>query len=61
MTPVAVDADIAASGLLDGLEGAERAQRAELVAWLMDKGFTVEDAERWLSPILGYEPAPARA
>ena len=25
------------------------------------KGFSIEQAERWLSPILGYEPAPARA
>ncbi len=25
------------------------------------KGFTIEEAERWLSPVLGYEPAPARA
>ncbi len=52
MTPVAVDADIAASGLLDGLEGAERAQRAELVAWLMDKGFTVEEIAGSFSPVL---------
>ena len=35
--PVEVDPDIASSGLLDGLEGEERAERAELVAWLLER------------------------
>lgn len=29
--------------LLEGLEGAARAERAELIAWLLDQGFTIDD------------------
>jgi hypothetical protein len=29
-------------GLLDGLEGDTRRERAELIAWLLDRGFTIE-------------------
>ena len=47
-----VDPDIESSGLLDGLEGKERAERAELVAWLLDKGFTVEEIRGAFAPIL---------
>ena len=47
-----VDPDIESSGLLDGLEGEERAERAELVAWLLDKGFTVEEIRGAFSPML---------
>ena len=47
-----VDPDIASSGLLDGLEGEERAERAELVAWLLEKGFTVEEIRGSFSPML---------
>src|SRR2546426_2149432 len=39
---MAADVDIEASGLLDGLEGDARRQRAELVEWLLHRGFTVE-------------------
>lgn len=34
--------DIEALGLLEGLEGEGRRQRAELIEWLLDRGFTVE-------------------
>jgi hypothetical protein len=33
--PMAADVDIEALGLLDGLEGRARAERAELIAWLL--------------------------
>ena len=36
------DVDIEASGLLDGLEGRARRDRAELVAWLIEQGFDIE-------------------
>ncbi|MGA8331991.1 MAG: adenylate cyclase regulatory domain-containing protein, partial [Mycobacterium sp.] len=36
------DADIEASGLLYGLEGKARLDRAELIAWLLDRGFSME-------------------
>jgi adenylate cyclase len=39
---VAEDVDIDASGLLDGLEGQARTERAELVEWLLGRGFTVD-------------------
>jgi len=37
---------------LDDLEGAERDERAELVTWLMGKGFTVEQIAGSFSPVL---------
>lgn len=52
MAPVGLDVDIAATGLLDGLEGTERAERADLVAWLLDKGFTVDEIGHAWSPML---------
>ena len=36
------DADIEASGLLDGVEGQARRDRAELIAWLLERGFEIE-------------------
>jgi adenylate cyclase len=36
------DPDIEASGLLYGLEGKARLDRAELIAWLLDRGFSME-------------------
>jgi adenylate cyclase len=39
---VAADVDIEALGLLDGLEGDARRERADLIAWLLDRGFTIE-------------------
>lgn len=49
MTP-AVDLD--ASGLLDGLDGQARQDRAELVTWLLERGFTVEQIRGSFTPIL---------
>jgi adenylate cyclase len=46
------DSDIESSGLLDGLDGAERAQRAELIGWLIDKGFSIEEIRGSFSPML---------
>jgi adenylate cyclase len=39
---VVADVDIEALGLLDGLEGEARRERAELIAWLLDRGFDIE-------------------
>ena len=36
------DVDIEALGLLDGLEGEAREERAELIAWLLDRGFSID-------------------
>jgi adenylate cyclase len=49
---VAEDFDIEASGLLDGLEGNGRAERAELIDWLLAEGFTVEQIRGEVSPML---------
>ena len=49
---MAGDIDIEASGLLDGLEGDARAERAELIAWLLDRGFTVEQIDGAVVPAL---------
>jgi adenylate cyclase len=38
--------------LLDGLEGAARAERAELVAWLLEQGITVEEVRAANPPLL---------
>ncbi len=39
---VAADVDLEALGLLDGLEGEARQERAELIAWLIDRGFDID-------------------
>src|ERR1700716_3998353 len=39
---MAADVDIEALGLLDGLEGDAREERAQLIAWLLDSGFSIE-------------------
>lgn len=44
--------DIAASGLLDELDGQQREERAELIAWLLDQGFTLDQIRGSFSPIL---------
>lgn len=49
---MATDIDIEESGLLDGLEGRARAERAELVAWLVERGFTVEQIRGAFAPML---------
>ena len=47
---MADDIDIEASGLLDGLEGQARAERAELIDWLLGEGFTVEHIRAEFAP-----------
>jgi adenylate cyclase len=49
---MASDVDLDASGLLDGLDGHARQERAELIAWLLDRGFSVENIRSALSPML---------
>lgn len=46
------DVDIEASGLLDGLEGKARVERAELVDWLLTEGFTQEQIRESFAPML---------
>ncbi|MGZ6778993.1 MAG: adenylate cyclase regulatory domain-containing protein [Mycobacterium sp.] len=43
---------VEASGLLDGLDGTARAERAELVEWLLAEGFTVEHIRSEFAPML---------
>lgn len=52
MSHTRVPFDAESSGLLDGLSGAARAERAELVPWLVDQGFTAEDIRESFSPML---------
>jgi len=49
---VEVNADIVDTGLLDGLDGTARDERAELVSWLLGEGFTVEQIRTAFSPML---------
>ena len=44
--------DIEASGLLDGLEGGARAERAELIDWLLDRDISVEQIRGAFAPML---------
>ena len=46
------DVDIEASGLLDGLEGSARAERAELIAWLIEQGVGVDQIRTSTAPML---------
>jgi adenylate cyclase len=48
--PVAEDVDI--DGLLDGLQGQARTERAELIDWLLGQGFTVDHIRGAVSPML---------
>ena len=50
--PVTEPVDIEASGLLDGLEGDARAERAELIEWLLQEGFSVERIRDEVAPML---------
>lgn len=49
---MAAENGIEASGLLDGLTGEARAERTELVAWLLDRGFTTEQIRGTFAPML---------
>ncbi|MBJ7338018.1 adenylate/guanylate cyclase domain-containing protein [Mycolicibacterium sp.] len=44
--------DVEASGLLDGLEGTARAERAELIEWLSSRGFTHAQIGESFAPML---------
>ncbi|OPX05782.1 adenylate/guanylate cyclase domain-containing protein [Mycobacterium sp. AT1] len=44
--------DLEAAGLLDGLEGTARGERAELVEWLISKGYTAERIRESFAPML---------
>lgn len=49
---MADDVDVEATGLLDGLEDGARAERAELIPWLLERGVTVEQIKASTSPML---------
>lgn len=56
------------TGLLDGLDGGIRAERAELIAWLLDQGFDVERIRGESAPmllparrVLGYDDSQVSA
>lgn len=40
------------NGLLDGLEGAARDERAELIEWLLEEGITAEEIRGSITPML---------
>ncbi|MGV0991184.1 MAG: adenylate/guanylate cyclase domain-containing protein [Mycobacterium sp.] len=44
--------DVESSGLIDGLTGEARAQRAELIPWLLAQGITVEKIQESFAPML---------
>jgi len=44
--------DLESSGLLDGLTGRSRVERAELIPWLLDQGITVEQIRDSFAPML---------
>ncbi len=47
--------DLDASGLLDGLEGRARAERAELIPWLIERGFSIDQIRDASAPMaLGW-------
>ena len=45
-------AELEASGLLDGLDERTRAERIELIPWLLDRGVTVEQIRNEIAPML---------
>ncbi len=49
---MADDVDVEATGLLDGLEDDVRAERAELIPWLLQRGVTVEQIKASTAPML---------
>ncbi len=52
MTQHRDSADVEASGLLDGLTGEARAERAELIPYLLDLGISVEEIKASFAPML---------
>lgn len=49
---MAADVDIEASGLLDGLDGDARQDRADLIAWLLGRGFSFEHIRGSTAPVM---------
>jgi len=49
---VAAEVDIEASGLLDGLGGEARTERVELIAWLLDRGFSIDQIRASVAPLM---------
>ena len=49
---MADDFDLEDSGLLDGLEGTARAERAELIPWLLERGVSIEQIRSSSAPML---------
>lgn len=49
---MAADFSVEESGLLDGLEGEARAERAELIAWLLERDISVDQIRNTFSPML---------
>ena len=49
---VSDDADLEVSGLLDGLTGEVRSERAELVPWLLEQGITADEIRSSFAPML---------
>ena len=49
---VAEDFDLETSGLLDGLDGAARAERAELIRWLLERGVGADQIHGSPAPML---------
>lgn len=50
--PVEDLGDLEVAGLLDGLEGAARSERAELIEWLLSRGFARERIAESFAPML---------
>lgn len=46
------EVDLEASGLLDGLEGKARAERAELIPWLIERGVSLEQIRGTSAPMM---------
>lgn len=49
---MAAEVDIEATGLLDGLEGQARRERAELVEWLLERGFSADEIADTPTPMM---------
>lgn len=44
--------DVESSGLLDGLDGDAREERAQLIPWLLEQGFTIDEIRASPAPML---------
>ena len=51
-TPDTAASALVSAGHLDGLKGNERRERAELIEWLLDRGFTADQIQHSLAPML---------